>query len=497
MGKKVIIIGSGISGLTAGIVLAREGYDVLVLEKHTIPGGLLQVYRRGGSVFPVGVHCLGALDEGQIMWRYLKCLGVLDRIRLIPMEQDGFAKFCFPDMEVDLPYGYERCRQSLIERFGSEQRAIDRYLSDMKQTVLKFPLYNLSTSVEGHNLNGERRSLGSYLDSLTDSDSLKQVLKAISPLYGIPSNECPLSVHFLVTDSFMQSSWRLDTNFSTLSDAFVAELKELGGQVRCRSHVTGIECEDRVVNAVRLADGESISADIVIFTGHPKQLPTIGPRNVFRKAFNRRILDTPETAGIFGLGIEWKGQSCPMALHDTLLYQVSDVDSIYHQTLIDNDCDPAVIYCSSSPEPINGAYSAMAMVATQCEEWQPWWDSTTGKRQDEYYRVKEAIAERIMNVLRARWPEHAQRLKVVDSFTPLTLRDYTGNVSGSAYGLKRLADSPYNGVVRPLTRAKNLLLAGQSVVLSGVLGAMISGISVCTILLGSEYLIERIRSETE
>ena len=52
----VIVVGSGISGLTAAAALARRGRRVLVLEQHTIPGGLTQTFRRQDWVFATGVH---------------------------------------------------------------------------------------------------------------------------------------------------------------------------------------------------------------------------------------------------------------------------------------------------------------------------------------------------------------------------------------------------------------------------------------------------------
>src|SRR5665648_248385 len=110
MEPDTVIIGSGVSGLTAALILAKEGRRVLVLEQHSRPGGLMQNFRRGSLVFPTGVHRLGALDKGQILWRYFKYLGVLDNLDLVRMSPEGFEEYCFPGLRFRVPHGHEAFR---------------------------------------------------------------------------------------------------------------------------------------------------------------------------------------------------------------------------------------------------------------------------------------------------------------------------------------------------------------------------------------------------
>ena len=55
---KVVVIGAGISGLSAGIYAARSGFDVTILEQHNIPGGLSTSWSRKGYYFEGGMHWL-------------------------------------------------------------------------------------------------------------------------------------------------------------------------------------------------------------------------------------------------------------------------------------------------------------------------------------------------------------------------------------------------------------------------------------------------------
>ena len=74
--------------------------------------------------------------------------------------------------------------------------------------------------------------------------------------------------------------------------------------------------------------------------------------------------------------------------------------------------------------------------------------------------------------------------------TPLTLRDFTHTPLGSMYGAKHRIGQ-YNPL--PLTKAKNLFLAGQGVVAPGIMGAIISSCLVCGFIIGHKQLLKRIQ----
>lgn len=58
MSKKVIIIGAGVAGLSAGIYARRSGFDVTILEQHSIPGGMCTSWKRKGYLFEGAMHWL-------------------------------------------------------------------------------------------------------------------------------------------------------------------------------------------------------------------------------------------------------------------------------------------------------------------------------------------------------------------------------------------------------------------------------------------------------
>lgn len=490
-----IIVGSGVGGMTAALILAKEGQKVLVLEQHRRPGGLMQTFSRKKLTFPTGVHCLGSLDEGQVLWRYLKYIGVLDRLHLVAMDPEGFAEFHFEAESYRIPYGKSAFRDRLVEYFDAKS-AVDRFVGDMTDAVATFPLYNLDVTSDHPPLDFQQISLQAYLEALTDNKRLQAVLAGIWPLHGVLPRECPLHVHFLVLDSFLNSSYRINERETPLAKAFVDALQDAGGEMRCGEAVAAIECPGGVTRGVRLASGQVIPSSTVIFTGHPKSIPSLCSTGALRPAFCQRLRTAPETEGVFGVAMAWPDKPCPMASRDVLLYDSLDLPTTVSRRLLGVADRPAAVYCSASPGPVDGPRAVVAMCAMGREDLRAWEGSAAGHRPPDYVQAKADLAERIASMIRERWPDVAGEVEVLDSFSPLSFRHYTCSPTGSAYGVKRAVGSLRMSKVGPTTRVKGLYLAGQSIVLSGVIGTVISSVEACGKILGQPYLLNRIAKES-
>jgi all-trans-retinol 13,14-reductase len=66
-GRKCVIIGSGLGGLSCGLILAKNGYDVTILEQGSQIGGCLQCFTREGIKYETGMHFIGSADPGQTL----------------------------------------------------------------------------------------------------------------------------------------------------------------------------------------------------------------------------------------------------------------------------------------------------------------------------------------------------------------------------------------------------------------------------------------------
>ena len=91
--KKVVVIGSGLGGLSTGVILAKNGYQVTVLEQGQQIGGCLQCFSRYGAKYETGMHFIGSVVPGQTLRKlmnYLELtadvpLSFLDTRRTVPL----------------------------------------------------------------------------------------------------------------------------------------------------------------------------------------------------------------------------------------------------------------------------------------------------------------------------------------------------------------------------------------------------------------------------
>ena len=75
--NKVVIIGGGIAGLSAGIYALQSGFEVTIFEMHTIPGGNSTSWKREGYFFEGGMHWLTGSAQNQLLYKEWCNLGAL------------------------------------------------------------------------------------------------------------------------------------------------------------------------------------------------------------------------------------------------------------------------------------------------------------------------------------------------------------------------------------------------------------------------------------
>ena len=82
--KKVAIIGAGLGGLTAGALLAKDGFKVSVLEQHNTVGGCATCFKRkGGFNCEVGLHEMDSLYNDKIKREIFEKLDVYKNIKFV------------------------------------------------------------------------------------------------------------------------------------------------------------------------------------------------------------------------------------------------------------------------------------------------------------------------------------------------------------------------------------------------------------------------------
>ena len=129
--KKIIIIGSGLGGLASGIILAKRGYKVTILEQNWQPGGCMQCFTRHGAKFETGMHFIGSCEEGQTLHRLLSDLEVLGANATLPIKLSQLDKNCSDVISLagkhyQFASGRERWISTLAAQFPSQKANLEK-----------------------------------------------------------------------------------------------------------------------------------------------------------------------------------------------------------------------------------------------------------------------------------------------------------------------------------------------------------------------------------
>ena len=131
----VIIIGSGIGGLTAAALLARTGKKVLVLEQHDQAGGSCHVYAEKGFEFDVGIHYVGLMAEGTVL-RLISDQLSNGKLRWEPLDEvyDILAIGDQYERRYPMHSGRGVLMKYLIEKFPKEEAGLREFFSSLKHS---------------------------------------------------------------------------------------------------------------------------------------------------------------------------------------------------------------------------------------------------------------------------------------------------------------------------------------------------------------------------
>ncbi len=480
----VVIIGSGLGGLLCGTILSREGYNVCIVEKNAKIGGCLQSMRRGGHVFNTGIHYMGSLDEGQILYQYFKYFGLAGKVDVQRLDQNGFDVIGFGDDGATYPLAMGAdFIGSLSKHFPDERLALERYAAKLKDVCMSLPFYALDDTLYGAVL--EKPYLGTcadqYLQSLTSNTRLQQILLGNDPMYGIISDKTSLLLYALINHSFTESAWRMAGDSEQISNALADEIRAAGGTIVCRRTVERFVIEKGTAKAVVLHTGEEIEGTQFISNVHPQITLRMIAEGDVRKSYRMRIENLQNSSGIFVLHVVLKERAFPFCNY---IY--------YHYNK--NNTWPVKFMMTPVGNERNGYAQAVSLLANMdFEELKPWEHTTVGHRDTGYQELKARKANQLIETAEQHFPGFGQMIVHQYTSTPLSYRDYTGTPEGSAYGVLKDCNRPLSTMVFPRTSISNLLLTGQNVYFHGMLGVSIGAAATCSELLGAKYLMDKIK----
>jgi all-trans-retinol 13,14-reductase len=478
----VLIIGSGIGGLSAGIILSKLGYKVIIAEKNRLPGGLMRSYKKKGFDCPVGIHYLGSLAKGQVMHRMFRHLGVMDRIPLERMGKEGIIdRYIFDDFVFDLPEGIHAFEENLRFTCPDDQEIITKITHNIKDIAARLDalefLYSPYNSMSSSEL---LESMGSFLTRHGCSPRLRAILAVPPSWIGLSLDECPVLYHHMALVSYLFSAWRLQINGSQMADVFVDRFEELGGQIMTGDEVEQIAVSGGAVEGVGFKSGLNLKAPVIIAAIHPRNVIDMIPTDYLKPSYRRRIQEMEDTPGIFSASFIVKDKSCR-----DFSYNIFNVQDDEHGHITNG----AFYQLKRSRE--NGVILLSILVPDSVGSWSSWEKTKSSKRGEDYLEAKATKAEHLLNkALNIIGP--LKGVELLDTYTPLTLRDWVNSPGGSAYGLRRSTKHLLKMATLSRPNIRGLYFAGQNMLLPGVVGTVFSSFHSVKQIIGHDRFIRNI-----
>lgn len=290
----VIVIGSGMGGLSTAAVLAKEGKRVLVLEQHDIAGGNLHTFTEKGYEFDTGLHYIGGkigstrgnssagklldyITDEQIQWEQMD-----DAYDIAIAEGERYHFYS----------GWTRLKKELKDSFPDEAVAIDRYFALAHDTAENaFPLYLVLKMMPRSAFRACSWMLGRYLgilkkttkevmESLTSNRKLIGVLTYHFGDYGEPPARGSFAMNAMIAGHYRSGSYYPVGGPLRISESIARTIERWGGKVLVRAPVSSILIDERNrAYGVVVKDKKILAKQVVSSVGFPATYTKLVPED--------------------------------------------------------------------------------------------------------------------------------------------------------------------------------------------------------------------------
>lgn len=488
--SSAVVIGGGVSGIVAALLLRRNGRSVTLLEKGPRLAPTLRGFYRKGLYFDTGLHLSGGLGTGGPLCAFFRLLEI-DLPPLLPFDPQAYMRLCFGESgrQVDLPVGREAFAGVLAGQFPGEEDAIRAYVNDSLAVWDSSPFLNRARGADAaFTPTADTRSLSVYLAALTANAELRTSLSAHCLLYGSAPEETAFAQHALVAASCFDSVHNFAGGGAALIDALEAALARWGVRVLagCGARAVTLSSAGNIAGVLTDAE-ETLPADEIVFTAHPSLLCDLVPAGALKSSYLRRLKelqDTPSACLLFGVAAE---PVADLRGCNVILCPETDLSPAFSSG---RAAPSGPFYVAECPQSTPDGRQAFVIIAPDSlSRWEARAKSSSRRRPADYAEQKATTLEAMRRAAAEFFPP-LERMEIVDGATPLTLRDYMHAPTGALYGCRHSL-TQFNP--QPVTRLPGLWIAGQSVIAPGLLGAVLSAFLTSGIMTDLKELLRELR----
>ncbi|PTY04790.1 phytoene dehydrogenase [Opitutaceae bacterium EW11] len=448
----VIVIGSGLGGLTGANVLAKAGHRVLLLEHHYQFGGLATWFtRKGGHIFDISLHGfpVGMVKSCRKYWTK----EIADSI--VQLKE---IRFVNPQMDVRTTFTREDYTRVLVEQFHVDRTVVESFYDHLR-----------SMNFYDNNRETTREMFNRFFPGRDDVHRL--LMEPIAYANGSTLDDLAIT-YGIVFSNFMGSGvYTFRGGSDLLIEKMVEELKRNGVELRKRVLVEKLLIEERdgrkVVSGIVAKGGRVIRAKAVLSNANIKNtiFRLAGKENFptpFVEAAEQVRINSSSCQVYFGIR---KGETIP---HIGDLVFTSDAPRFSSDELTDFHTTSRT-FSLYYPEtrPGSDRYTVVVSLNARYADWQ--------KLTPEEYEVhKKRLIDESLASLERFIPGIGAKIDWKEAATPRTIERYTTHFGGTSFGTK------FEGLKVSMDLSENLpglYHAGSvGIIMSGWLGTINYGV---------------------
>ena len=438
----VIVIGGALAGLSAALTLASKGKDVLVLERHNLPGGCATSFVRGGIEIEAALHemmSIGPKDHRLKVGQFFDDMGVdIDWLKV-----PEAYHVSIPGHEVTIHPGIENCAREVDAEVPG---TYDKVLALLKLCMRVYDSMNIlgaksASKPEMLVKHTDFVKTAGYnaLEVIHTFDLPQAAIDLLSPYWiyvGNKLSDLPFSIYaFLMADYVGYGSYIPHKLSHEMSLKLAEKAEEMGVQVEYRQNVEKILVKDKKVYGVRTARGDEIYADYVISAAYPNKVYTSMIEPLSEVPAEAIQMVNGRTVGLSNftviLILDKTAQELGIKDYSIFKGKTMDTDAIFENIGGTGDYTYLTCICHNLGNPDatpTGTCSFSVTVLPRAEAWQ-------SVSMDDYDKVRRETARQMISdmseYLGVNLFDHILELVIE---TPMTMARYTGAWNGSIYG---------------------------------------------------------------